>query len=108
MLTPLSSRIEGRNVGLSEIENGPDVSTVILGELMNSAIQYINLLELATATMAAVGATDRMHRGARASEAYDDYFNSATNAQIMWPAIRAAQTQYELMLKIAAEDHNGR
>jgi hypothetical protein len=91
-----------------EIENGPDTKSVIAGELVNAAISYINILELAMATMASLGASERMLKGLRMDEAYRSYFASATNAEALWKAVELGKAQYEHLLRIAAEEYYGR
>lgn len=103
-----SWRIEGRNVGIEQISNGPDTKSVIAGELVNACIQYINIMELAMATMASIGAAERMLKGMDQSEAFQSYFDSATNAQELWKAVGLGKDQYSHLLRIAAEEWHGR
>ena len=93
---------------LESLSNGPDTKSVIAGELVNAAISYINILELAMATMASLGAAERMLKGVEMSEAYRSYFASATNAEALWKAVELGKEQYSHMLRIASETYHGR
>lgn len=93
---------------LESISNGPDTKSVIAGELVNAAISYINIMELAMATMASLGAAERMLKGQREDEAYRSYFDSATNAKELWKAVELGKNQYNHLLRICAEEYHGR